>query len=125
MMSYSVAAAIAVLVAILIDQTVLRTRLLRTGTWWMAYGIVVVFQLLTNGWLTGRGIVRYSEEAILGSERIVLFGDGRLGYAPVEDLAFGFALVLTSCAAWAWAGERTEKTERTERTRTSETPPTP
>ena len=119
MISYSVAAAIAVLVAILADQTVLRTRLLRTGTWWTAYGIVVVFQLLTNGWLTGRGIVRYSDEAILGSERIVPFGDGRLGYAPVEDLAFGFALVLTSCAAWVWAGERTEQA------RTSETPPTP
>ena len=25
-------------------------------------------------------------------------------YAPVEDLAFGFALVLTTSVAWMWLG---------------------
>ena len=54
------------------------------------------FQLLTNGWLTGRGIVRYDPDAILGSDRVAFIGDGRLVFAPVEDLAFGFALVLTT-----------------------------
>ena len=34
---------------------------------WMAYPIIVFFQLLTNGVLTGFRIVRYSGEAILGS----------------------------------------------------------
>ena len=58
MTSYTVAAAVAVLAAILADLIVLRTALLRSRTWWTAYGIVVVFQLLTNGWLTCRGIVR-------------------------------------------------------------------
>ena len=33
---------------------------------WTAYAIVVVFQLLTNGWLTGRDIVTYDDAAILG-----------------------------------------------------------
>jgi lycopene cyclase domain-containing protein len=105
-MTYTAASAVVVLVAILVDLLVLRTALLRSGTWWMAYGIIVVFQLLTNGWLTGRGIVRYSDKAILGSGRIVFLGDGRIAYAPVEDLAFGFALVLISCAAWVWTGAR-------------------
>jgi lycopene cyclase domain-containing protein len=107
MTSYTAAATIAVLIAILADLFVLRTALLRSRTWWTAYGIVVFFQLLTNGWLTGRGIVRYSDDAILGSERVVFMGDYRIAYAPVEDLAFGFALVLMSCAAWAWTGART------------------
>ena len=107
MTSYTVAATVAVLAAILADLIVLRTALLRSRTWWTAYGIVVVFQLLTNGWLTGRGIVRYSDEAILGSGRIVFIGDGRIAYAPVEDLAFGFALVLMCCAMWVWTGART------------------
>lgn len=107
MTSYAVAAAVAVLVATLADLFVLRTALVRSRTWWTAYGIVVGFQLLTNGWLTGRGIVRYSDEAILGSGRIVFVGDGRIAYAPVEDLAFGFALVLMSCAMWVWAGAKT------------------
>jgi lycopene cyclase domain-containing protein len=106
-MTYTVAATVAVLIAILADLLVLRTALVRSRTWWTTYGIVVAFQLLTNGWLTGRGIVRYSDDAILGSGRIVLLGDGRIAYAPVEDLAFGFALVLMSCAAWVWTGART------------------
>ena len=105
-MTYSAAAAGAVLVAILADLVILRTALVRSRTWWTTYGIVVVFQLITNGWLTGRGIVRYDGSAILGSERIVLLGDGRVAYAPVEDLAFGFALVLLTCATWVWAGPR-------------------
>ena len=107
MISYTVAATVAVLAAILADLIVLRTALLRSRTWWTAYGIVVVFQLLTNGWLTGRGIVRYSDEAILGSGRMVFIGDGRIAYAPVEDLAFGFALMLMCCAMWVWTGART------------------
>ena len=105
-MTYTAAAAGAVLVAILADLFLLRTALVRSRTWWTAYGIVVVFQLVTNGWLTGRGIVRYDGNAILGSERIVVLGDGRIAYAPVEDLAFGFALVLLSCALWMWTGAR-------------------
>jgi lycopene cyclase domain-containing protein len=110
MTSYTAAAAIAVLVAILVDLFILRTALVRTRTWWTAYGIIVVFQLITNGWLTGRGIVRYSDNAILGSGRIVFLADGRIAYAPVEDLAFGFALVLLSCAAWVWTGMRIRAT---------------
>src|SRR5450759_1238841 len=110
MSSYTAAATIAVLVAILADLLILRTALVRSRTWWKAYGIVVVFQLITNGWLTGRGIVRYSDKAILGSGRIVFLGDGRIAYAPVEDLAFGFALVLISCAAWVWMGAKIRST---------------
>jgi lycopene cyclase domain-containing protein len=106
MTSYTAAAAIAVLIALLVDLLVLRTALVRSGVWWTTYGIVVVFQLITNGWLTGRGIVRYSDDSILGSGRIVFLGDGRIAFAPVEDLAFGFALVLISCAAWVWVGAR-------------------
>src|SRR5665811_2151717 len=107
MTSYAAAAVVAVLVAILADLVLLRTALTRSRTWWTAYGIVVAFQLITNGWLTGRGIVRYSDEAILGSRDIVFIGNGRIAYAPVEDLAFGFALVLTGCAMWVWTGAKT------------------
>ena len=82
----------------------LRTRLLATSRWWMAYAIVVFFQLLTNGWLTGRGHRPLRLRRHLGSSRITFLGDGRLVWAPVEDLLFGFALVLLTCAGWVWAG---------------------
>ena len=105
-MTYTAIAVVAVLVAVALDRWVAGTRLTSTRTWWSAYGIIVFFQLLTNGWLTGRGIVRYDPDTILGSGRITFVGDGRLLYAPVEDLAFGFALVLTTCVVWVRLGAR-------------------
>ena len=110
-MSYTALAVVAVLAALALDRWVTRTRLTASKGWWTSYGIVVVFQLLTNGWLTGRGIVRYDPDAIIGGDRVPFVGDGRLAYAPVEDLAFGFALVLTTCAAWVWLGSRTREDE--------------
>ena len=105
-MTYTAIAVVAVLVALALDRWVARTRLTTTGDWWAAYAITVFFQLLTNGWLTGRGIVLYAPDAIIGSDVVTFVGDGRLVFAPVEDLAFGFALVLTSCVAWVWLGRR-------------------
>lgn len=99
-MSYTVLAIVAVVAAVTLDRWVLGTRITGTRTWWLTYAIVVVFQLITNGWLTGRGIVRYDPDAIIGSAHVTAFGDGRVFYAPVEDLAFGFALVLVTCAVW-------------------------
>ncbi|HYO33848.1 MAG TPA: lycopene cyclase domain-containing protein [Nocardioidaceae bacterium] len=105
-MTYTAIAVVAVLAAVACDRWVARTRLTTSRTWWAAYGIIVFFQLLTNGWLTGRGIVRYDPDAIIGNDRVSLVGDGRLVFAPVEDLAFGFALVLTTSIVWAWLGRR-------------------
>jgi lycopene cyclase domain-containing protein len=110
--SYTAIAVVAVLAAVALDRWAARTRLTTTGAWWAAYGIVVAFQLLTNGWLTGRGIVRYDPDAILGDARVPFVGDGRLVYAPVEDLAFGFALVLTTCVLWVWLGRRSGEEDR-------------
>ena len=90
-MSYTAAAALGVAGALLLDLAVLRTRLVLGLTFWATYPIVLVFQLLSNGVLTGLGVVRYAPGAILGL---------RLVYAPVEDLAFGFALVLSALSLW-------------------------
>lgn len=101
-MTYTAAAVLGVALAVAVDLVVLRTRLVRTAQWWAAYAIVVGFQLLTNGWLTGRRIVTYDPDAILGGGSVPFFGDGRIAFAPVEDVAFGFALVLGACALWVW-----------------------
>lgn len=105
-MTYTTLAVLGVLAAVALDRWGLRTRLTSARGWWAAYGIIVFFQLLTNGWLTGRRIVRYDPGTIVGGDRVNLLGDGRLGFAPVEDLAFGFALVLTSTVVWVWLGDR-------------------
>jgi len=95
--TYTVAAALGALAAVGVDLFVLRTRLLARGVFWATYPIVVGFQLLSNGILTGRGVVRYDPDAIIGV---------RIVYAPVEDLVFGFALVLASLSTWVWWGRR-------------------
>lgn len=97
-MTYTVAALLGLAAAMLLDLVVLRTRLLRRRAFWLTYPIVLVFQLVFNGVLTGRGVVRYDPGTILGV---------RLAHAPVEDLLFGFALVLTTLSLWVWSGRRT------------------
>jgi lycopene cyclase domain-containing protein len=91
------AAAVGLLAALLVDLALLRTRLVTRPVFWATYPIVLGFQLLSNGLLTGLDVVRYRPSAILGP---------RVVYAPVEDLAFGFALVLTSLSVWVWLGRR-------------------
>lgn len=94
-MSYTVAAGLGVVGALLLDLVVLGTRLVRGRVFWVTYPIVLAGQLIFNGVLTGRRIVRYDPHAIIGL---------RVAYAPVEDLAFGFALVLTALAIWVRLG---------------------
>jgi lycopene cyclase domain-containing protein len=91
------AALLGVAGAALIDLYVLRTRLVRRRVFWGTYPIIIFFQLVSNGILTGRRIVRYDPDTIIGL---------RLVYAPVEDLLFGFALVLLTLSLWIWLGRR-------------------
>ncbi len=101
---YTFASVAAVLVAVLVDLVILRTRLLRSRLFWASYGIVVFFQLIVNGVLTGLGIVQYDPRVILGLH---------LAYAPVEDLGFGFGLVTLTLCGWAWLdGHRSPQDRR-------------
>ncbi|MDQ6651052.1 MAG: lycopene cyclase domain-containing protein [Actinomycetota bacterium] len=105
-MSYTVAAVVGVAATVALDLLVLRTRLVTRRSFWTAYAIVLFFQLVVNGVLTGRRIVTYDGAAILGSATPRLLGDGRIAYAPVEDLLFGFALVTQTLCWWVWLGRR-------------------
>jgi hypothetical protein len=110
-MTYTQLAVLGVLLVIGFDLWIARTRLLTRRVFWMSYAIIVFFQLLTNGVLTGMRIVRYSGAAILGSSTPAdspppAFGDGRILFAPVEDLMFGFALVMLTLTLWVHWGRR-------------------
>jgi lycopene cyclase domain-containing protein len=95
--TYTLLAAIGVLVALVIDIAVTRVRLIGRKAFWTSYAIVLVFQLIVNGLLTGLPVVRYRPSAIIGA---------RLVYAPVEDLLFGFSLVLVTLTIWVGLGRR-------------------
>ena len=102
-MNYTLLSAIGVAVAVAVDIALLRTRLLRTRGFWTAYAIVLFFQLVTNGVLTGLPVVRYDAHRILGL---------RIAYAPVEDLLFGFAMVTITLSVWVRLGARAGSSPR-------------
>jgi lycopene cyclase domain-containing protein len=102
-MTYTVLAVLGVLGAAAVDQLVLRTNLLRRKAFWTAYAIVLFFQVIVNGVLTGLPIVRYNPHAIIGL---------RFVYAPIEDVLFGFTMVLVTLASWVWLGARAARRAR-------------
>lgn len=96
-MTYTWLVVVGLLGAAACDLALLRTRLLTRKAFWVSYAIMVGFQLLVNGVLTGLRIVQYDRDTILGP---------RLAYAPVEDLGFGFALILLTLSCWVALGRR-------------------
>jgi lycopene cyclase domain-containing protein len=89
--SYTVGAIGAVALALGVDRWVVRSRLVGQRGFWAAYAIILVFQLAVNGVLTAPPVVAYNPDVVLG---------WRLVYAPVEDLLYGFALILLTLAGW-------------------------
>lgn len=101
-MTYTQLALVALALSVIADGFITRQRMLFKKSFWTSYAIILPFQLLTNWWLTSRKIVIYNSDAIIGS---------RIASAPVEDLIFGFALILSVLQMWAWAGRRTNARE--------------
>ena len=96
-MIYTDIALASVLVAVLVDLFLLKTSLLTKSVFWTSYAIILPFQLITNWWLTSRDIVMYSPSAIIGR---------RLAGAPIEDLLFGFSLILLIQGMWVYWGRK-------------------
>jgi lycopene cyclase domain-containing protein len=101
--SYSSLAIAAVVAVLVVDLAIYRTRMVTRPVFWVAYVIVVGFQLLMNGVLTGLDVVTYDPATIWGP---------RIAYAPVEDLLFGFALVTLTLASWAAVNRRANTARR-------------
>ena len=97
-MEYTWAAVAGVVAVVLVELSWLRTGVLRTATFWIAYGIVVFFQVLVDGWLTklSAPIVIYNPDKLTG---------WRAPFdVPVEDYLFGFALVTLTILIWVRLG---------------------
>ena len=90
-MTYTQIAIIAVAFAIIFDLYITKVHIIKRKVFWSSYAIIIGFQLLTNWWLTSRNIVMYDPDVIIGL---------RIASAPVEDLLFGFALVLGTLSNW-------------------------
>ncbi len=97
-MEYTWAAVAGVVAVVLVELLWLRTGVFRTATFWIAYGIIVFFQVLVDGWLTklSSPIVLYNPDKFTG---------WRAPFdVPVEDYLFGFALVTLTILVWVKVG---------------------
>lgn len=104
-MSYTILGIIAVSGSLLLDRFAFKTKVVNRKIFWYSYAIILFFQFVSNGMFTGFGIVKYDDLAIIGGTSPEvgsppLFGDGRLFFAPVEDVFFGFSLVVLSLSLW-------------------------
>ena len=97
-MSYTVTALGFLIASVGFDCYGTKVCLLRRKAFWTSYAIILPFQLLTNWWLTSRNIVMYRCGGIIGV---------RIAAAPLEDLIFGFALILSVLTLWVRLGKRT------------------
>lgn len=96
-MTYTQIVFLALGLAMALDLLVIKTGLLGRKAFWTSYAIILPFQLLTNWWLTSREIVMYNPGDILGV---------RIASAPIEDLIYGFALILGVLSLWVHYGRR-------------------
>lgn len=96
-MTYTEITSLALILAVLADIFLFKTSMLTTRGFWASYAIILPFQLLTNWWLTSNEIVIYSESMIIGL---------RVAGAPLEDLLFGFAMVVGFTSYWVYRNER-------------------
>ena len=99
-MIYSDIALNAVFLAVVLDLFLLKSRMMTRGIFWLTYFLILPFQLLTNWWLTSNEIVMYGLSDITGQ---------RLAGAPIEDLLFGFSMILLTISAWEFFKSRLNK----------------
>ena len=99
-MIYSDIALDAVVFAVIADLFILRTQMITRGIFWLTYGLIFPFQLLTNWWITSRKIGQYSPSEIIGR---------RLAGAPIEDLLFGFSMILLTLSLWEFFLRRSRR----------------
>jgi lycopene cyclase domain-containing protein len=91
---YTLAALAASVAVVGLELVLFRTGLFREARYWVTVAIVFGFQLPVDGWLTHRSapVVSYNEAETSG---LRFPAD-----IPVEDFAFGFALVTLTLLLW-------------------------
>lgn len=94
---YTLWALVAAAVVVGAEAVWLRTGLFRRPAYWVTLAVVWAFQIPVDGWLTklSAPVVRYNPRAVTG----VRFPWD----IPIEDFAYGFALVTAVLLLWVRA----------------------
>ena len=98
MREYTLAAAAGAIAVVAAELWWFRTGIFRRRVYWVTMAIVFFFQVLVDGWLTklSAPIVLYRRSEFSGI---------RFPFdIPIEDYAFGFALVTLTIILWERVG---------------------
>ena len=100
---YTAFASVAVVVVVVFDLAIARTRMITRASVWITLAIMWTFQVFVDGWLTKQSspIVLYNEDELTGFR---VFFD-----SPIEDFAFALAMVLLTLSIWELLGRRQER----------------
>ena len=97
---FTVLAVLSVVAVVAAELVWFRTGLFRTVQFWVAYGIILFFEVLVDGWLTklSAPIVVYDPDQLSG---------WRFPFdIPVEDFLFGFSLIVLTFLIWVRAARQ-------------------
>ena len=102
MPEYTVAAVAAVVVVVALELLVFHTAMFKRPTYWASMAIVLGFQVIVDGWLTK-----------LSAPVVIYAADQNSGVRfpwdiPIEDFAYGSALVTIVLILWDRLGVRDE-----------------
>ena len=100
MPEFTVLAVLSVVGVVAVELLWLRTGIFRMVTFWVAYAIILFFEVLVDGWLTklSAPIVTYDPHE---------FSGWRFPFdIPVEDYLFGFSLIVLTLILWLRAAPR-------------------
>jgi lycopene cyclase domain-containing protein len=91
---FTVLSILSVVLVVAAELLWFRTGLFRMVAWWVAYAIILFFEVLVDGWLTklSAPIVTYNPDQ---------FSGWRFPFdIPVEDYLFGFSLIVLTLILW-------------------------
>ena len=106
MPEFTVLSVLAVVAVVAAELLWFRTGIFRMVTFWVAYAIILFFEVLVDGWLTklSAPIVIYDPDQ---------FSGWRFPFdIPVEDYLFGFALIVLTLILWLRAAPRAGAADR-------------
>ena len=98
MPEFTVLSVVSVVLVVAAELLYFRTGIFRTVTFWVAYAIILFFEVLVDGWLTklSAPIVIYDPDQ---------FSGWRFPFdIPVEDYLFGFSLIVLTFLIWIRLG---------------------
>ncbi len=101
MREYSVLVVLAIPLVVLLDR-LLSTRIFRRPSYWICLPLLLLGQLMVDGYLTWRPVFEYPERFICGIRIIRM---------PIEDLLFGAEFITTVLCFWEFFRRR-ERTRR-------------